>query len=145
MEPSEPLGRVAEMVKRRRLELGLSQEEAAKLGDMSENTWRKLESYGKPVSELKKAGITQALGWRSDAIEHILAGADPPEEADVRVPLKLDLVNPKETIEDRERKVDRMIEELQDEKLKILDERLARVEELVADILDRLRAIPEPG
>lgn len=68
---------VAEQVKRRRLERGLSQRGAADAAGVSPTTWQSLELHHKSVGDLTKAGIARALGWPIDAIDRLLDGEDP--------------------------------------------------------------------
>lgn len=74
--------RVAETVKRRRTELGLSQRQAARLADdLSPTTWGSLEKRMQPVSPLSAAAMSKALQWTPDSIARILDGGDPEEVA----------------------------------------------------------------
>lgn len=76
--------RVAETVKRRRVELGLSQRVAARLADdISPTTWGQLEKRHQPVSALTAGSICKALRWTSDSIDRLLAGGEPVENGDV--------------------------------------------------------------
>lgn len=69
---------VAETVKQRRTELGLSQRQAARLAnDISPTTWGSLEKHGQPVSTLTAVAICKALRWTADSIDALLAGGEP--------------------------------------------------------------------
>jgi DNA-binding XRE family transcriptional regulator len=68
---------VAETVKRRRLELDLSQRAAAIAADTSPTTWGNLEKHSQRVDPLSRTKICRALGWTLDSIDRILAGGDP--------------------------------------------------------------------
>lgn len=76
---------VAEIIRARRVELGLTQEAAAAAsnGRVSSASWRVIES-GRQTSfrHLTLAGVAVALGWPTDAIDRIVAGADPATIAD---------------------------------------------------------------
>lgn len=66
--------RVAQQVKARRLDLGLSQRQAAGLADISHTTWTHLEKHHQPISDATKVGMAKALRWRPGAIDLLLAG-----------------------------------------------------------------------
>lgn len=74
---SEAWGRVAETVKRRRTDLGLSQRLASERAGISPTTWGSLEKHCNPVDDLTRAGMCRALGWSSDSIDRILTGLEP--------------------------------------------------------------------
>jgi DNA-binding XRE family transcriptional regulator len=77
---------VAETVKRRRLELDLSQRAAAIAADTSPTTWGNLEKHSQRVDPLSRTKICRALGWTLDSIDRILDGGEP-EEAEGFAPL----------------------------------------------------------
>jgi transcriptional regulator with XRE-family HTH domain len=72
-----PLG---ERVKRRRLALSLSIDQAAEMGDrMSATTWTRVEQ-GKPVRELSYAAVDRVLRWQTGSCVGFLEdGAEPTE------------------------------------------------------------------
>lgn len=81
--------RVAETVKRRRTDLGMSQRAAAFAADnISPTTWGSLETHGRSVDVLTRPKIARALGWTTDSIDRILAGGDP--ELDGHRPVTLE-------------------------------------------------------
>lgn len=73
----DPWQVLATLVRERRLDLGMSQDEAAALAGVSGTTWRSLEVHGRPVRELSRAGIAKALRWSADSIDQTLAGGEP--------------------------------------------------------------------
>lgn len=82
------LERLATLVKRRRTELRLGTEPAAKLGGISKDTWKRVEA-GQKVWDRSYAGIDTALQWASGSCLRVLAGEDPitskPLYDDVRI------------------------------------------------------------
>jgi hypothetical protein len=70
------LGRLANLVKERRLQLGLGVEPAAKLADMSKDTWKKVEA-AQSVLDTSYTKIERALQWAHGSCRRALAGADP--------------------------------------------------------------------
>lgn len=68
---------VANAVKRRRLELGISQREAASRAGVSPTTWASLETRKQRIDDLSRPKFCAALGWRSDSIDLILIGEEP--------------------------------------------------------------------
>ena len=73
--------RLAALVQERRMELGLGIEPAAKLADISKDTWKRIEAALK-VWDSKYAGVETALQWASGSCMRILDGHDPiPNEA----------------------------------------------------------------
>ncbi|WP_043493793.1 hypothetical protein [Streptomyces viridosporus] len=70
------LGRLATLVKERRLELGLGVEPAAKLTGMSKDTWKKVEA-AQTVRATSYTNIERALQWAPGSCRRILAGGDP--------------------------------------------------------------------
>lgn len=71
--------RLGKLVARRRGQLRLTQAKAAARAEISESTWRALErgDEGK-YRALTKFAIADALGWRDDALDVVLAGGEPP-------------------------------------------------------------------
>lgn len=62
--------RVARAAKSRRLELGMTQQDAAEQAGLSLATWRLVESAGRDrYQELTQHGVCRALGWRHDAFD----------------------------------------------------------------------------
>lgn len=79
---SDPWVRVAEEVQRRRLQLNLTQEEAARRSDgrISRATWQKVESaLGQSYSARTVMGICRALGWTDDSIHRVMKELPPIE------------------------------------------------------------------
>lgn len=72
----EQLGR---RVRRRRVNLGLSIDEAAELGTMSPTTWSRVEA-GKTVRNLTYGGVDRVLQWGAGTAEAFLTGDEPPFE-----------------------------------------------------------------
>lgn len=67
--------RVAKAVRRRRVELGRTQQEIADDAGVSLATWRLIESAGRDrYQDLTVRGVTKALGWHADAIDTLLDG-----------------------------------------------------------------------
>lgn len=73
---------VATAIKARRLELGMTQADAAGAAGISTTTWGYLEKQDRPVKERTRALVSLALGWPADAIDLILAGEEPPASDD---------------------------------------------------------------
>lgn len=64
---------LAERVRSRRLELGLSQTKAAALGDVSHRTWVRVELEGfTDLRELTRAGIERALQWEAGTVTRLI-------------------------------------------------------------------------
>lgn len=70
---------VAEIVKQRRLSMGLSQRRASIAADVSPTTWASLERHHQPINDFTKAGMAKALRWPSDWCERLRAGEVPDE------------------------------------------------------------------
>ena len=66
--------RLADFVNRRRLELGLSINEAARLAGVSRGTWRGVERAERTTEEYQFAAIERALQWRPGSILDFLRG-----------------------------------------------------------------------
>lgn len=77
-----PWDAIAETVKRRRSELGMTQRHAALLAGLSPTTWGSLEKHHQPVSPLTAAAMCRALRWTSDSIARMLEGGDPEDNGD---------------------------------------------------------------
>lgn len=79
--------RVAHAVVRRRVHLGLTQEEASGRAGLSATTWRLLENEVQTrYRRLTLAGVERALGWAPGSIDAILAGDEPSVTDDGRGP-----------------------------------------------------------
>lgn len=82
------LGRLATLVQKRRTELRLGIEPAAKLGGISKDTWKRVEA-GQKVWDRSYAGIDAALQWAAGSCLGVLAGVEPltsePIDDDVKV------------------------------------------------------------
>jgi hypothetical protein len=70
------LDRLATLVQKRRTELRLGIEPAAKLGGISKDTWKRVEASQK-VWDRSYAGIDEALQWATGSCLRVLAGDDP--------------------------------------------------------------------
>jgi hypothetical protein len=70
------LDRLAALVQKRRTELRLGIEPAAKVGGISKDTWKRVEA-GQKVWDRSYAGIDEALQWATGSCLRILAGDDP--------------------------------------------------------------------
>ena len=70
------LERLATLVIKRRTELRLGVEPAAKAGGISKDTWKRVEG-GQRVWDRSFAGIEAALGWEPGSCRRILDGGDP--------------------------------------------------------------------
>ena len=68
--------RLAELVQKRRMELGLGVEPAAKLAGISKDTWKRVEA-GLKVWDSKYAGVETALQWATGSCLRALRGDDP--------------------------------------------------------------------
>lgn len=70
------LERLAVLVQKRRTELRLGIEPAAKLGSISKDTWKRVEA-GQKVWDRTYGGIEAALQWAPGSCQLALAGGDP--------------------------------------------------------------------
>jgi hypothetical protein len=70
------LERLAEVVQRRRIELKLGIEPAAKRGGMSKDTWKRVEA-GLNVRDTSYTGVEQALEWAPGSCSAVLRGREP--------------------------------------------------------------------
>ena len=68
--------RLAVLVQKRRTELRLGVEPAAKLGGISKDTWKRVEA-GQKVWDRTYGAIEAALQWAPGSCQRILAGDDP--------------------------------------------------------------------
>lgn len=70
---------LATAVRRRRMQLGLSQYAAAAAAGCNRVTWGHLEKGGRHTSEYLWSGVERALGWAGGSVAAILAGGEPAE------------------------------------------------------------------
>jgi transcriptional regulator with XRE-family HTH domain len=70
----EPRKRLGVAVRRRRLELGLSERQVVERAGMARNTWAGLESGERRTAEHRFAAIERALDWEPGSVDAILAG-----------------------------------------------------------------------
>jgi transcriptional regulator with XRE-family HTH domain len=70
------LGRLAEQVIKRRIELEMSKRNVAEAAEVSINTYQRIES-GMPVRDITYAKIDAALKWAPGSCVAILEGQDP--------------------------------------------------------------------
>ena len=68
-------------IRSRRQSLGLSVVEAAKRGEISDATWREIESGRGEITPSVAEGIAEAMGWPVDAVDPNLFRADLIDEA----------------------------------------------------------------
>jgi hypothetical protein len=73
---SPHLERLAALVKKRRAELKLGIEPAAKLAGISKDTWKRVEA-GRKVWDTKYTGVETALQWATGSCLRVLNGEDP--------------------------------------------------------------------
>lgn len=73
---SPDLERLATLVQKRRTELRLGIEPAAKLGGISKDTWKRVEA-GQKVWDRSYAGIDAALQWATGSCLRVLSGDEP--------------------------------------------------------------------
>jgi hypothetical protein len=71
------LERLAKLVQRRRLELKLGIEPAARLAGMSKDTWKKVEAAREDVRATSYTGIERALQWAPSSCIRVLEGGEP--------------------------------------------------------------------
>jgi transcriptional regulator with XRE-family HTH domain len=74
---NDPKDRLAAAVRRRRLELGLSERQAAERAEVARNTWSSMEAGKRQTAEHRYAGIERALDWEPGSIDAILSGRQP--------------------------------------------------------------------
>lgn len=75
------LSTLAESVRQRREELGLSQKAAAAAGGLSAMTWNRVEVQAKSVKPLSYSGVERALDWAPGSIRAFLGGGALPDLA----------------------------------------------------------------
>jgi len=78
--------RLGERVRERRLELDLSQRDAAARAGISNQTWLNVEN-GRSANERSLAKIERALDWSPGTVDAITAGTDPPSPSVAAAPL----------------------------------------------------------
>lgn len=69
--------KLAECVRGRRLQLGLSVRTAADQAGVARGTWTALEEGSRRTADNNWAGIERSLGWAPGSIAAILSGGDP--------------------------------------------------------------------
>lgn len=74
--PDANLERLAALVQQRRLDLRLGIEPAAKLAEMSKDTWKRVE-VGLKVRPTSYTGMEAALQWAVGSCQRILKGEEP--------------------------------------------------------------------
>lgn len=72
---------VAKMVERRRVDLGMSRDAAARKAGINRVTWARVES-GERIQQVNLAKVERTLGWEAGHLSAILAGHRDPD-ADV--------------------------------------------------------------
>ncbi|WP_328339457.1 helix-turn-helix domain-containing protein [Micromonospora sp. NBC_00421] len=72
--------RLANLIRTRRLERGLSASKAAQAAGIDRATWSNAETGARRTAEHNYAGIERALGWQPGSIDAILAGGEPTTE-----------------------------------------------------------------
>lgn len=85
---AEALQRLAGAVMRRRVDLRLSKDEAARRGGTTNTTWTRVEK-AQSVRDTTYATVETVLGWDSGACLRIAAGGDPAVEAPAAEPQQL--------------------------------------------------------
>jgi transcriptional regulator with XRE-family HTH domain len=76
-EDSGAIRRLADAVKARRLDLGLSLRAAADAAGIARNTWTSLEEGSRRTAVTSYAAIERVLQWKSGSIEQAKAGNKP--------------------------------------------------------------------
>jgi transcriptional regulator with XRE-family HTH domain len=71
--------RLAQAVKSRRFELGLSARAAAARANINRSTWATIEDGERKLSKHLWVSVERALDWAAGSIDSILAGGDPVE------------------------------------------------------------------
>lgn len=124
MDEQDGRRRLAEIIKTRRLERGLSTSKAAQAAGIDRATWSTAESGTRRTSEHNWAGIERALGWRTGSIAEILQGGEPTLADDEPVDEEIELVrtDPKLTEDMRERIIRLIIERRERDKAAALDD-----------------------
>src|SRR5689334_18570441 len=76
---------IGDEVRRRRLSLGLTQQEAATRAGVSLSTWNLIETGGQESYRgLTLTAAARALGWRLDAFDRLAEGVPPEDLAQVQ-------------------------------------------------------------
>ena len=77
--PARPAARqrLADLMERRRLDLGLTWREAAEAGNISYEVIRAIRHGNGQIRPLSKRGIEVGLRWEAGSVQSILDGADP--------------------------------------------------------------------
>lgn len=70
------LRRLADHIRRRRVELGMNKIDVAKAADITINTYMKLED-AKPVRDLTYGKVETVLQWAAGSCQEVLRGGDP--------------------------------------------------------------------
>jgi transcriptional regulator with XRE-family HTH domain len=74
--------RLGQAMRSRRLYLGLSVHQAARIAGVARNTWSGAETASRQLTERNHAGVERALYWSPGSVAAILAGRDPIELPD---------------------------------------------------------------
>jgi len=102
------LARLAEMAKRRRIDLGLGLTDAtAKAAGFSKGTWQRVEG-GLPIRETNYVKIDGALQWAPGSCLAIIRGGEPTPVEDMKDPAAADVQKspmPPEAIDEEARDV----------------------------------------
>ncbi|MEW2474654.1 helix-turn-helix domain-containing protein [Micromonospora gifhornensis] len=116
--------RLAEMIRTRRLELGLSVSAVARTAGIDRATWASAEKGERDTQPHNWAGIERALNWRPGSIASILAGGDPTPTTDDGVDEELELVrtDPRISDEMRERIITLILERRERDKAAAIEE-----------------------
>ncbi|MGA4726256.1 helix-turn-helix domain-containing protein [Micromonospora taraxaci] len=124
MDEQDGRARLAEFIKTRRLERGLSTSKAAQAAGIDRATWSTAESGARRTSEHNWAGIERALGWATGSIAAILNGGNPTPVQDQAVDEEIELVrtDPKLTEDVRERIIALILERRERDKAAALDD-----------------------
>src|SRR5690606_25200823 len=78
-EVRHDLARLGSRVRQRRLELGLTQRDAAMAAGVSDQTWLNVER-GTKVRDRTLVGVDRALGWQAGSAQRVAEGGEPVEE-----------------------------------------------------------------
>ncbi|MEV0726050.1 helix-turn-helix transcriptional regulator [Micromonospora purpureochromogenes] len=120
---------LAQKVRARRVELGLSVRAAAQAAEMDRNTWSYLEDGSRKTAEFKYAGIERALRWEPGSVSAILEGREPtpisgPKAAEDPVDEEIELVrtDPKLSDEMRDRIIRLILERRKRDKAAALED-----------------------
>jgi transcriptional regulator with XRE-family HTH domain len=77
MNASHGQSRLGEQIKERRLGLGLSQSEAARVSGLGRRTWIRLENGTSEAEKYTLTRVEDTLGWARGSAEAVLAGGEP--------------------------------------------------------------------